>query len=475
MSAFKKKLMILIFAAVLAGLSRFPAEASFTVEDEKKLGREFYDKLDKSNAILHDEKISAYVNAVGNRVLSASDRRLFDFRFSVIRSDAVNAFATPGGYVYVNRGLINLCEKESELAGVLAHEIAHVNARHIAQTIERSQKLNMAALAGMLAGAFLGGGGDLSAAMMGFSYATAASLYLRYSREQEEEADRLGMMYLAGAGYDPPSMLDFLKSMRKYEFYSNTVPSYFLTHPGTDERVRYLDGLIQTAYSSRGKESILGNFKRIQTRLLITSGDLEANRRRFQNGLNKNPLDVDDLYGLAVTEEKAGNLDLAIATFRRALSLAPQDADILRDLGRTYLKGGHTDEALLCLNESLRQEPGDPEALLLLGQAYEAKGDFDKAVSVLDLLKGKRIDDDDYFYTLAKIHGRAGHKFESHYNFGIYFKRKKRTESALFHFKAALQSLPPGDGRAEEVKGEIAALSGRGDMGQRGREPSGPR
>ena len=189
---------------------------------------------------------------MGERILAHSDKAPFAFKFSIIRSSAINAFATPGGYVYVNQGLINLVENEGELASVLAHEIAHVNGRHIAEIVDKSQKINISTLAAVLAGAFLGGGGELTAAVTSFSVAAATSLSLKYSREHEESADRMGLTYLAAAGYDGKSMLAFLKIMKRYEYYSNTIPSYFLTHPGTDERSHYIDALLQTTHRQGG-------------------------------------------------------------------------------------------------------------------------------------------------------------------------------------------------------------------------------
>ena len=177
------------------------AEASFSLDDEKKLGREFYEKLEKANAISQNERANTFLARLGERILAHSDKAPFDFKFSIIRSSAINAFATPGGYVYVNQGLITLVENEGELAGVLAHEIAHVNGRHISEILDRSQKIGLSALAAILAGAFLGGGGDVTAAVTGFAMATATTLSLKYSREQEEAADRMGISYLVDAGY----------------------------------------------------------------------------------------------------------------------------------------------------------------------------------------------------------------------------------------------------------------------------------
>ena len=182
-------------------------------------------------------------------VLKQTQKAPFNFRFLIINSSAINAFATPGGYIYINKGLISVAENEGELAGVIAHEIGHANARHIASIIEKSQKLNIATLAAIIAGAFLGGGGEATAAIAAFSLAGNSSLTLKYMREHEEEADRLGIVYLVDAGYYPAAMVDFLKIMKQHEFLSKTMPSYLLTHPGTDDRIFYLDSLDFNAIS----------------------------------------------------------------------------------------------------------------------------------------------------------------------------------------------------------------------------------
>ena len=135
----KKILILPLILGIL--IQAVHSYASFTIEDEKKLGKEFYEKLKKNNVLLKNKKVNDYISKLGDKILKQTRKAPFDFRFSVIKSPAINAFATPGGYVYVNRGLINLVENESQLAGVLAHEIAHVNARHIADTIEKSKKV----------------------------------------------------------------------------------------------------------------------------------------------------------------------------------------------------------------------------------------------------------------------------------------------------------------------------------------------
>jgi predicted Zn-dependent protease len=435
------------------------ARASLSLIDEVKLGKEFYEKLDKLNALSKNEKATTFLALLGERILSHSDKAPFEFKFSIIRSSAINAFATPGGYVYVNQGLINLVENEAQLAGVLAHEIAHVNGRHIAEILDKSKVISLSALAAILAGAFLGGSGDAAAAITSFSIATATALSLKFSREQEEAADRMGISYLVEAGYDGSAIFDFLKIMRRYEFYSNSIPSYFLTHPGTDERTRYIDALLQTTYTGKGAESILGNLKRVQTILLLNGKTPDSdNLRHFTQILNNKPRDVDALYGMAVTQDRMGMAHDSLDTFQNALRLAPDDPDILRDMGiASYKLGQYTDAAAL-LNRALGINPGDADTLLFLGRTYEAQSDLPHALALYRKLEEKQLDDEETFYNLAMAYGKANQLGDSHYYFGLYFKKKGKTDSALFHFRAALKHLPPETDRVQKVTKEIESL-----------------
>ncbi|SEM34274.1 Putative Zn-dependent protease, contains TPR repeats [Syntrophus gentianae] len=449
---------IALFVVLFLFLSSYGAQASFTLEDEKKLGKEFYEKLEKSKVLISNPKINNYLNRVGQLVLASSPKAPFEFKFSVINSSAINAFATPGGYVYVNKGLINLCENESELAGVLAHEIAHINARHIAAIIEKSTKLNIAALAAILAGAFLGGGGEVTAALASFSMAAVTSMNLKYSRDHEEEADRLGMAYLVSSGYDGKSMLDFLKIMRKYEFYSKSVPSYFLTHPGTDERIRYLDGLLQVRYRNIGKESIIGGLTRIQVYLRFIGKNPELKLTYFQNSVQANPSNVDALYGLALTQEKLGLTSESIKNFKKALTLSPSDGDIVRDLGITCFRSGQTGEAIHYLSRALSLNPDDSNTIVYLGRAYQAEGRFQEALKILKKIENKPSIEADAHYQLAMAYGETKDQGASHYHFGMYFKKIRKKDSALFHFKAALNYYAAGNPKRQDIEKEIEEM-----------------
>ncbi len=458
---------VLIYLHGSAGVSL----ASFTIQDEKKLGKEFYEKLRDKDVLITDPKVTDYIDRIGKLLLAHIDQSFFDYTFSIIDSPAINAFATPGGYIYVYRGLIGLTEEESQLAGVLAHEIGHIKARHIAQMIENSQKMGLATLAAVLASAFLGGG-DLTAAVVGFSSATATTLSLKYSREHEEEADRLGMLYMTKSGYDGEGMLDFLKMMRQYEFYSNSVPSYFLTHPGTTDRIRYLDGLLQTKYRDRGSKNIIGKLERIKTSLIINYDDPDSSLKYFQNLLRKDPNNPHALYGMAVVQERLGMISDSFSNFQKALSLSPDDPDILRDLGIAYFHLGKMVDAADSLRKAHAADRDDIDAALYLGKAYVNTGESGSALEIYKECLEKNQDDIPIHHPLAMLYGKLGMKGESHYHFGIYFKKEGKFKSALFHFKAASPFFPLGSEMSDKIREEIRSIEEK-DFSKKQHSPDG--
>ena len=432
--------------------------AEFTIDDEKKLGKEFYDKLVKHNLLLEKKPLNEYINKIGNLVLNGNRQVPFEFHFSIVNSSAINAFATPGGYIYINKGLINAVENEGELAGVIAHEISHANARHIASIIDKSQKLNIATLAAVLAAALLGGGGEATAAIAAFSLAGAASLSLKYSREHEEEADRIGIEYLVKAGYYPDAMVDFLKIMKKYEFLSKSMPSYLLTHPGTDERIFYLDSIIQTKYRQTGLKNIVGNLSRMQALIFLDRDDINARYKQLKESLIKEPDNIDLLYATGLIEDRLGQTSEALEHYQKALSLSGQDEDVLKNLGLMYLKLGKAQEAKTYLLRAASIKADNDEVALALGKTYDALGEYRNALDYYLKLENTDLGDVDIRYYIAMAYGKLNNQGESHYYFGVYFKKMKKKDSALFHYKEALHYFPPDSERSAVINQEIKDL-----------------
>ncbi|MBN1365475.1 MAG: M48 family metalloprotease [Syntrophaceae bacterium] len=436
-----------------------PCFAEFTISDEKKLGKEFFDKMEENHLIFKNKSLNDYISKIGGLVLAQTTKAPFNFNFYIIDSFAINAFATPGGYIYINKGLILAAENEAQLAGVIAHEIGHANARHVASIIEKSQKLNMAALAATLAGIFLGGGGQTSAAVAAFSLAGSSSLTLRYMRQHEEEADRMGIEYLVRAGYYPTAIIDFLKIMKQREFFSKTMPSYLQTHPGTDDRIIYMDSLILTHYPQVGAKNIIGNLTRIQTLIPLETHELAKKYEQLEQSLKSDPDNVDLLYNIASVEDQLGQTESSLKHYLRALSLSPQDDDILKNIGLIYLKSGKTGTAQDYLLRAIKLNPKKDETILALGKTYFASGQYQEALESYLNLKDKVLNEDtDINYFIAMTYGKLNNKGESHYYFGLHFKKINKKESSLFHFREALNYYPPDSERSIAIKKEIKEL-----------------
>jgi predicted Zn-dependent protease len=205
----------------------------YSLEREIGLGKQLAQEVERSSKLIDDPIVTEYVNRVGQNLVRNSDARV-PFTIKVIDSDEVNAFALPGGFFYVNSGLILRAQEESELAGVMAHEISHVTARHGTKNATKGELMQLATIPLML----LGPGGWAGYGIYeGLNLAIPVT-YLKFSRDAEREADFLGLQYMYKAGYDPNSYVTFFERIQADEKRRpGTIPKVFSTHPPTPERI----------------------------------------------------------------------------------------------------------------------------------------------------------------------------------------------------------------------------------------------
>jgi len=205
----------------------------YSLEREISLGKGLAQEVERSSKLIDDPVVTEYVNRVGQNLVRNSDARV-PFTIKVIDSDEVNAFALPGGFFYVNSGLILRAQEESELAGVMAHEISHVTARHGTKNATKGELMQLATIPLIL----LGPGGWAGYGLyQGLNLAIPVT-YLKFSRDAEREADFLGLQYMYKAGYDPNSYVTFFERIQADEKRRpGTIPKVFSTHPPTPERI----------------------------------------------------------------------------------------------------------------------------------------------------------------------------------------------------------------------------------------------
>jgi predicted Zn-dependent protease len=201
------------------------------LESEIALGRSVSRELESQVTLVQDPMITEYVNRVGQNLVKNSDSKI-PFTIKVIDSDEINAVSLPGGFFYVNTGLILAADDEAELAGVMAHEIAHVTARHAAEQQGRASFVNMLSLpASIFTGGIVGAVVQQSAAIL------IPTAFYKFNRDAEKEADWLGLQYMYKAGYDPGASVSFFEKLQARETAKRKVSSLFSTHPPTDDRV----------------------------------------------------------------------------------------------------------------------------------------------------------------------------------------------------------------------------------------------
>lgn len=469
--------MMRIFALLLAALLLLPPPGhAITIGEEEELSAEMLRIIFKKLPVVNDPYVTGYVNRVGKRILSVMPEQPFRYRFYVINEDMYNAFATPAGHIFIYSGLLEAMESEDELAGILGHEIAHVYCRHISQKIELAKKVGWAQLAGMAAGILLGAAGGSAAAAsavtMG-SAATGATTQLAFSRENEMQADQLGLKFLTDAGYSTEGLFKVLKKIRGKQWFSKEqVPTYMMTHPAIEDRIAYVGSWIE---DHKGKTPAVqkpnpAEFERILTRLIVEHSDVSAELGRLEQILQREPGNTLARYRYALVLARANRTTEAAAELKAVLARDAFNPYLLRDLGKVYFLGGQLEAALSALDSARGMIPEDPDTLFFLGRTQQELGRSAEAVGLYTAIIQKTPDYRDAYYFLGQTLGKQGALADAHYYLGLYHLRARDFKTAAAQFKQSLRNsdAPEKRERVErllkqvevEIRAEKKALDG---------------
>jgi predicted Zn-dependent protease len=296
----------------------------YSLEREIAVGQDLAKQVEQSSKLVTDPQIADYVNRIGQSLVRNSDSRV-PFTIKVIDSNEINAFALPGGFFYVDSGLILAAESEAELAAIMAHEIAHVAARHATKNMTKQQIWNMASIPLM----FVGG-------PAGYAIAEIASIavpmsFLKFSRDSEREADMLGLQYDYAAGYDPQAFVQFFERLKAQEKSSKhaKIAKMFSTHPMTADRITAAQGEIQTYLPSRDSYIVdTSEFDSMKTRLLSLQGNhrLTTDQGGSRPVLRKHT-DNASAGDAVTTQQSSSQQDTSAADDRPTLKRAPSNPD----------------------------------------------------------------------------------------------------------------------------------------------------
>ena len=386
------------------------SQAAFSPQQERRIGEAIMRDIYRDTHYLDDAEVSEYLNNLGYRLVSHSPDNQRDFEFFAIKDNTLNAFALPGGYIGVHTGLILAAQNESELAGVLAHEIAHVTQRHIARLIESQQQSTLPSLAA-LALAILASRSNPQLASAAITTVQAKSIQnqLDFTRDHEKEADRIGFQIMKQSGFDTNAMSNFFERLQKYNrVYENNAPEYLRTHPLTNDRIADMQNRAANIPYRQVPDSM--DFQLIRAKLRAFQGRPEQAIAAFKEILNdkKYTYESSAHFGLANAYLRARNFTGAnnelnilkktnlnnamIANFEAQLNIAEGQPETATELYKTafkryqgnraiaygyaesLLQGKHSKEALQLIKDQLRSFPGDAKLYDLQAQAYAAQG-----------------------------------------------------------------------------------------------------
>ena len=418
--------------------------SKFGLKEEMEMGRELEVLMRSTLPIVEDPEIRNYVQGIVDRIVKTLPPQPYKFPANVVLHKSLNAFAAPGGFVFVYSGLIMNLKHESELAGVLSHEIAHVTQRHIAGRIERGRMISLGSLAGMLAGlaAGLAGAGSAGGAAIAGSMAASSAASLNYSRIDENDADSFGMQYLVKAGYNPRGLRSAFEIMRSQSWgRAGSIPAYLTTHPDMDLRITHMrsvmDSLPRELLSRKDDDR---QFRRVQTLLWARYGDADHAWRFFNERGDKNAV---NLLGKAMLSSRQNRVDDAGKFFSKALALAPKDELILREAGIFEYEKGDIRKGRRYLEQALRLAPRDYYAAFFYARLLDDTGDSEAAQKQYrDVLR--HVPDDSEVHTYyGRSLGASQQLCEGYVNLAyaeLYKNNSKRAASWLERAKAAAKT-----------------------------------
>ena len=434
------------WAAVLSCLIvlTFPGPAfsgfgEFTIRDELELARKFDLIIETRFPVVHYTRITGYVQSLVDRLVAAMPPQPFPIKVTVVQNVALNAFASAAGHITIFTGLIANMEGEDELASVIAHELAHVSERHIAKSIEKSQLVGAGSLLGILAGVLVGsqGGGDEAGALVLGSVAGAKAMQLKYTRENERDADQYGVGYLVDAGFGPSGMTRAFEKIRKLQWLGGggDVPSYLSTHPGMEERMVYMqERIARLPLAVRQRISDNDAFSR--AKFLVQAWFTDANTAKAFFGMSGSSK-CHNVLGEAIALSRLQQVDASRARFEQALACNPSDTLWKREYGRFAFEYGNLGTAVSMLQEVVLRDPEDLFALFFYARAVAEQGNFAAGISAMERVKKAVPRDSEVLEFLARYQAAAGSVFTAHLNYAKSFAYKRKFSKYDFHMQKA--------------------------------------
>lgn len=457
-------LILLLCCLVIIPRTSSAALGEFTIRDELELARKFDLIIETRFPVVHDPYITGYVQNLVDRLVKSMPPQPFPIKVTVVRQGALNAFATAGGHITIFTGLLANLDTEDELASVIAHELAHVSERHIAKSIEKSKILGAGSLLGILAGVLLGsqGDGEAASALMIGTMAGSQALQLKYTRENEVEADQYGLDFLVGAGFSPKGMTAAFEKIRRLQWLSGSgdIPSYLTTHPGMDERLGYIqERLKRLSEDVRQRRSDNTLFLRVQMLVRAWYADPNTALALFapEPEDNEHVLCLKTL-GRSIAHSRLKQKEAARTQFEAALACNPRDPLWKREFGRFAFESGTLEESVQALHEATLMNPSDLFALFFYARAVAEQGNYGASVSAMERVAKAVPRDPEVLENLARYQAATNNLFDAYLNHAQAFAYRRQFSKYTLHLQKAetLAQSEKDRRRIEQVRQEIA-------------------
>lgn len=416
------------------------ASNELSLSTEKKIGQQLMHEIRwREAAYLDDSDVEAYLNQLGGRLAAVSNDPGMGFFFFPISDPSINAFALPGGFIGVHTGLIVSAQSESELAGVLAHEISHVTQRHIARQVFQSKQLGMASLAALgLALLAARSSGQVAGAAIATTQAGALSAQLAFSRDFEREADRLGFEIMRKSGFDVRGMSAFFAQLqRAVRLYENNATAYLRTHPLSGERLTDMQNREQSAPYRQVPDSVDFQLVRAKLRAMqelpgeaVRDFDTLIRERKFAS-------EAAARYGLAYAYYRGRDWASAEREARAARQLKVSAAMLERLLADIRIAQGDAGGGLAIYREAMVRFPLNPGLIYGYGSALIGARRYDEALRFVEGQLQTRSDDVRLHKMRAESYAGLGRRAQQHQALAEAFALQGKTAAAVEQLQLA--------------------------------------
>lgn len=418
------------------------AGAIISPAQEKEFGEAFFRNLHQQTEINQDAEIQQYIQNIGRQLAAHSDTPSNPFHFFVVMDPNINAFAGPGGYIGVNSGLILLTEAESELASVMAHEIAHVTQRHLYRSIEKASKLSIPTVAATLAAILIGTQSpNMGQAALMAIQAGNIQFQIDFTRDHEKEADRVGMQTLAGANYDPRAMPTFFERLQQStRYYGKGVPEFLRTHPVSENRVADTRGRAEIYPYRQYPDSLA--YQLIKAKLaVLTSADKRNPLQHFTTLEMQGTPEQRAVarYGIGLVQLENQQYPAASTIFQQLAEQYPTQPQYLSALARTAMEAHDYDKAHKLFENATVRFPNNDAIKIEYTRSLLKSNQPERAKRVLQSLSDNQKDQPFYYELLAQIFADLKQPGESHRYMAEYYYVGGETDAAIMQIRLAKQ------------------------------------